>query len=92
MVLPSVDKLAKDKNGVKYLLVRKDVFVGIVDAKRAKTKFSERTVCAFLTTFTRKRIDPEDLGGQRNRICWRLYKTFAKPEGKQLYSAMIGLP
>ena len=37
MDLPYVDRLAKDNNGVKYLLVRQDVFDRTVDAKRMKS-------------------------------------------------------
>ena len=36
MDLAYVDKLAKDKNGVKYLLVRQDLFDRTVDAKGMK--------------------------------------------------------
>ena len=49
-----VDKLAKDKNGVKCLLVRQDLFDRTVDAKGMKTKDSTETVCAFLTMITKK--------------------------------------
>ena len=38
MDLKYVDKSAKDINGVKYLLVRQDLFDRTVDAKRMKTK------------------------------------------------------
>ena len=38
MDLAYVDKLAKKKNGVKYLLVRQDLFDRTVDAKGMKTK------------------------------------------------------
>ena len=41
MNLAYVDKLAKDNNGVKYLLVRQDLFVRTVDAKGMKTKDSK---------------------------------------------------
>ena len=52
MDLAYVDKLAKDKNGVKYLLVRQDLFDRTVDAKGMKTKDSKETVRAFLTMIT----------------------------------------
>ena len=45
--LPYVDKLAKDNNGVKYLVVRQDLFDRTVDAKGMKTKDSKETVRAF---------------------------------------------
>ena len=47
MDLVCVDKLAKDSNGVKYLLVRQDLFDRTVDAKEMKTKDSKETVHAF---------------------------------------------
>ena len=48
------DKLAKDNNGVKYLLVRQDLFDRTVNAEGMKTKDSKETVCAFLTLITKK--------------------------------------
>ena len=54
MYLAYVDKLAKDNNGVKYLLVRQDLFDRTVDAKGMKTKDSKETVCALLTMITKK--------------------------------------
>ena len=47
MDLAYVDKLAKDSNGVKYLLVRQDLFDRTVDAKGMKTKDSKATVKIF---------------------------------------------
>ena len=47
MDLAYVDKLAKDNNGVKYLLVRQDLFDRTVDAKGMKTKDSKETSCIF---------------------------------------------
>ena len=46
------DELAKDNTGVKYLLVRQDMFDRTVDAKGLKTNPSQETVRAFLTTIT----------------------------------------
>ena len=46
MDLVFVDKLAKDNNGVKYLLVRQDLFDRTVDAKGTKSKDSKETVRA----------------------------------------------
>ena len=43
----NVDKLAKDNNGVEYLLVRQDLFDRTVDAKGMKTKDSKETVRVF---------------------------------------------
>ena len=47
MDLAYVDKLAKDNNGVMYLLVRQDLFDRSVDAKGMKSKDSKETVRAF---------------------------------------------
>ena len=49
MDMVHVDKLAKDENGVEYLLVRQDLFDKTVAAKRLETKDSKGLVCAFLT-------------------------------------------
>ena len=47
MDLAYVDKLAKENNGVKYLLVRQDLFDRTVNAKGMKTKDSQETVKPF---------------------------------------------
>ena len=54
MDLAYVDKIAKDNNGVKFLLVRQDLFDRTVDAKGMKTKDSKETVRAILTMITKK--------------------------------------
>ena len=54
MHLAYVDKLAKDNNGVKYLLVRQDLFDRTVDAKGMKTKYSKETVKKFSKMITKK--------------------------------------
>ena len=54
MDLAYVDKLAEGKNGVKYLLVRHDLFDRTIDAKGLKTKDSKERVRAFLTMITIK--------------------------------------
>ena len=59
MDLAYVDKLAKDNNGVKYL-VPQNLFDRTVDANGMKTKDSKETVGAFLTLITKK-IDPKIL-------------------------------
>ena len=47
MDLAYVDKLAKDNDGVKFLLVRQDLFDRTVNAKGMKTKDSEEAVKTF---------------------------------------------
>ena len=54
MDLAYIDKLVKDNKGVKYLLVRQDLFDRTVDAERMKTKDSKETFRAFLSMITIK--------------------------------------
>ena len=54
MDLAYVEKLAKENNGVKYLLVRKDLFDRTVNAKGMETKDSQETVKAFSSMITRR--------------------------------------
>ena len=54
MDLAYVDKLAKDNNGVNYILVRQDLFDRTVDAKGMKSKDSKETVRTFLTMITKE--------------------------------------
>ena len=54
MNLAYVDKLAKDNNGVKYLLVRRDLFDRTVDAKGMKTKDSKETHKTFSKMITKR--------------------------------------
>ena len=44
MDLAYVDKLAKENNGAKYVLVRQDLFDRTLNAKGMKTKDSQETV------------------------------------------------
>ena len=73
--LAYVDKLAKDNNGVMYLLVRQDRCERTLDAKRMKTIYSKETVRAFLSMITKKKSSQKNLGWQGSRICWRVQKT-----------------
>ena len=57
-----VDKLAKDNNGVKFILVRQNLFDRTVDAKGMKTKDSKETVRAFSTMITKKNRPKKNLG------------------------------
>ena len=49
-----MDKLAKEKNGVKYLLVIQNLFDRTVNAKGMKTKDPLETVKAVPSTITKK--------------------------------------
>ena len=65
-----VDKLAKENNGVKYLLVRQDLFDRTVNANGMKTKDSQETAKAFSSMITKKESTKKDLGCEGDRICW----------------------
>ena len=86
MDLAYVDKLAKDNNGVKYLLVRQDLFDRTVDAKRMKSKDSKETVRAFLSMITKKNwpknwVDKgTEFAGEFKKLC--------KAERIQIHSTM----
>ena len=74
--LAYVDKLAKDNNDIRYLLVRQDLFDRTVDAKGMKTKDSRKMVRAFLTIITRKDrtrknwVDKgTELAGEFKKLC-----------------------
>ena len=54
MDLASIDKMAKENNGVKYLVVRQGLFDRTVNAKGMKTKDSQETVKAFSSMITKK--------------------------------------
>ena len=77
MDLAYVDKLPNDKNGVKYLLVRQDLFDRSVDAKAMQTKDSKETVRAFLTVITKK-VGPQEFGLIREPNLLESLKNHAK--------------
>ena len=77
MDLAYIDKLAKDNNGVKYLLVRQDLFDRTVDAKGMERKDSKETVRAFFTTITKKNR-PKKVGLTREQYLLESLKNYAK--------------
>ena len=82
-----VDKLAKENNGVKYLLVRQDLFDGTVSAKGMKTKDSQETVKAFSSMIT-KRNRPTKIWVDKGTEFAGAPKKFCTAEGIQVYSTM----
>ena len=82
-----VDKLAKDNNGVKYLLFRQQLFDRTVDAKGMKTKGSKERVCAFLTMITKK-SRPKNIWVDKGTEFAGEFKKLCKSEGIQIYSTM----
>ena len=87
MDLAYVDKLAKDNNGVKYLLVHQDLFDRTVVAKRMKTKDSKETVRAFLTMITKK-YRPKNSWVDKGTEFAGEFEKLCKAEGIQIYSTM----
>ena len=77
MDLAHVDKLAKGNNGVKYLLVRQDLFDRTVDAKGMKSKDSKETVRAFLSMITKKNR-PKEIWVDKGTEFAGEFKSYAK--------------
>ena len=87
MDLAYVDKLAKDNNGVQYLLVRQDLSDRTVDAKGMKTKDSKETVRAILTMITKKESTQKIWFDKGTEFVGE-FKKLCKTEGIQIYSTM----
>ena len=85
MDLVYVDKLAKDNNGVKYILVRQDLFDRTPDAKGMKTKNTKETVRSFLTTVTKKNQTEKKWVDRGTKFAGEFEK-LGKAEGVQNYS------
>ena len=82
-----VDKLAKDNNGVRYLLIRQDLFDRTVDAKGMKTKDSKETLRAFLTMTTKKKR-PKKIWVDKGREFAGEFEKLCKAKGKHIFSTM----
>ena len=87
MDLAYVDKLAKENNGVKYLLVRQDLFDRTVNAKGMKKKDSQGTLKAFSSMIT-KRNRPKKIWVDKGTEFAGAFKKFCNAEGIQVYSTM----
>ena len=85
MDLAYVDELSKVKNGVKYLLVRQDLFDRNVDAKGMKTKDSKETVKTFSKKIT-KRNRPKKIWVDQGTEYAGEFKKFCSAEGIEIYS------
>ena len=77
MDLAYVEKLAKDNNDVKYLLLRQDLFDRTVDAKGMKSKDFKETVRAFLSMITKKNR-PKKIGLTREQNLLESLESYAK--------------
>ena len=87
MDLAYVDKMAKENNGVKYLLVRQDLFDRTVNAKGMKTKDSQETIKAFPSIITKKNR-PKKIWVDKGTEFNGAFKRFCAAEGIQVYSTM----
>ena len=87
MDLAYVEKLAKENNGVKYLLVRQGLFDRTVNAKGMKTKDSQETVKAF-SSMTTKKNRPKKIWVDKGTEFAGAFKTFCAAEGIQVHSSM----
>ena len=87
MDLAYADKVPKDNNGVKYLLVRQDLFVRAVDEKGIKTKDPRETVRAFLTIITKKNR-PKKIWIDKGTGFAGEFQKLCKAEAIQIYSTM----
>ena len=67
--------MAKEKNGVKYLLVRQDLFDRTVNANGMKTKDSQETVKAF-SSMIRKKNQPKKIWIDKGTEIAGAFKSF----------------
>ena len=82
-----VDKLAKENNGVRYLLVLQDLFDRTVKVKGTKTKDCQETVKAFSSMITKKNR-PKIIWVEKGTEFAGAFKKFCTAEGIQVYSTM----
>ena len=88
MDLAYTDNLAKEKNGVKFSLVRQDLFDDrSVNAKGMKTKDSQETVKSLSSIIT-KRNRSKKVWVDKGTEFAGAFKTFCAAEGIQVYSTM----
>ena len=87
MDLAYVVKMAKDNNGVKYLLVRQGLFDRTVDAKGMKTQDSRETVKNFSKMITKKLDRKKNWVDQGTEFAGD-FKKFCGAEGIEIYSTM----
>ena len=87
MDLAYVGKLAKDNKGIKYLLVRQDVFDKTIDVRGLNTKDSDEARRAFVQMITKRRR-PQKIWVDKGKEFAGEFKKFCNREGIQIYSTM----
>ena len=85
--LAYVDKLAKENNGVLYLLVLQDLIDRNENAKGLKTKDSQETVKAFSSMIT-KTYRPKKVWVDKGTELAGAFEKFCAVEGIQVYTTM----
>ena len=85
--LAYVDKLVKENNGVKYLLVRQDLFDRTVNPKGMKTKDSEETLKSF-PSMIKKKNQRKKIWVDKGTEVAGAFKKFRAAEGIHVYSTM----
>ena len=79
--------MAKDNIGVKYLLVRQDLFDRTVDAKGRKTRDSKKTVKTFSKMITKKNRPKKNWVDQGTEFAGEI-QNFCSAEGIETYSTI----
>ena len=87
MDLAYVDKLPKHNNGVKYLLVRQDLFDRTVDAKGMKAKDSKETVKTSSKKITKKNRPKKIWVDQGTEFAGE-FRKFCSAEGIEIFSTL----
>ena len=85
--LAYVEKMAKDNNGVKYLMIRQDLFDRTVDGKGMKTKDSKETVKTFSKMITEKDRPQKFWVDDWTEFAGE-FKMFCSAEGIEIYYTM----
>ena len=87
MDLAFVDKLSRDNKGIKYLLVRQDVFDRTIDVRGLKSKDSKETVKAFMQMITKTKR-PKKVWVDKGTEFAGEFKKFCNKEGIHVYSTL----
>ena len=87
MALAYVDELAKENIGVKYWLVRQDLFDRTVDVKRKKTKDSKETVKTFSKIIIKKNR-PKKIWVDQGTEFAAEFNKFCSAEEIEIYSTL----
>ena len=87
MDLAYVDKLAKKNNGVRYLLIRQDLFDRTVNGKGMKRKDSQETVKAVSSMITKENRPKKNWVDKGTEFAGAL-KKFCAAEGIHFYSTL----